>query len=207
MQKDILWRIIIDILWKIISGPWSAIIIVLYAIGSLIYFKQKEILEFITGKLEDKIKIIKIKPVIEWLGITASPVGLTTRLTFRNKSPWRFKIDYINLDLLLTDVQIRNYHYDREKDSKVPEGLVFSNEIMEGYADSWEMETSNKFTEGIIDDFPEPPRVSLKGEVVFSTIRGYRKVRKSIDESEKINREKWEEIKNKIEYQRGLRKR
>ena len=198
---------IIDILWRIIiSPPWS-VIIILYTIFSIIKFELKWILEFITGKLEDKIKIIKFKPVIEWLGITASPVGLTTRLTFRNKSPWRFKIDYINLNLFLAETRMENYHYDREKDSKVPEGLIFSNEIMEEYADSWEMETSNKFPEGIIDDFPEPPRVSLKGEVVFSTIRGYRKVRKSIDESEKINREKWEEIKNTIKHQRGLRKR
>lgn len=197
----------IDILWRIFSVPWVAIIIVLYAIGLLIKFKLKEILEFITGKLKDKIKIFKFEPVIEWLGATTPPVKVTTRLTFSSKSPFRFKIDYINLNLSLAEMHIKNYRYDRERDSKVPEGLIFSKEIMEEYADSWGIKTTDKFIKGIIDELSEPPSVSLKGEVVFSTLRGYRKVPESIDESEDINRKKWEEIKSEIESQRGLKKR
>jgi hypothetical protein len=186
----------IDILRKIIAEPWFAIILILYAIGLVIKIKLKEILEFITGKLEDKIKILEFEPQVEWLGAHTPPLRLTTRLAFSSKSPFRFKIDYINLDLSLVEIHIRNYRYDRDRDSKVPEGLNFS-EIMEGYADSWRIETTDRFTKGIIEDLSEPPSIYLKGEVVFSTIRGHRKVPMLIDKSKNIDRKKWEEIKSK----------
>ena len=190
---------LIDILWKILAEPWWVLIIVLYAIGSVIKIKLKEILEFITGKLEDKIKILKFEPMIEWLG-PHTPFRLTTRLTFSSKSPFRFKIDYINLNLSLAEIHIRTYRYDRKRDSKMPEGLDFPEE-MEDYADSWKIETTDRFTKGIIDDLPAPPSIRLNGEVVFSTIRGYRKVLQPIVQPKDIDRKEWEEIKSEIESQ------
>lgn len=194
----------IDILRKIIAEPWFAIILILYAIGLVIKIKLKDILEFITGKkLKDKIKILEFEPEVEWLKAHTPPFRLTTRLTFSSKSPFRFKIDYINLDLSLAEIHIRNYRYDRERDSKVPEGLNFL-EIMEGYADSWRIETTDRFTKGIIEDLSDPPSIYLKGEVVFSTIRGYRKVPKLIDKPKNIDRKKWEEIKSKYKPLSGV---
>jgi len=194
---------IIEILSTIFAKPWIAIIIVLYAIGVIVNIKLKEILELITGKLEDRIKIPEFKLNVEWIRDGTPPGRVTTYSIFRNNSPFRLKTEYIHLDLFFGKIHIRNYLYDREKDSKVPEGLKIPEDIMGDYADSWNIETADRFSKEMVLDYSDQPQIRLEGEVKFSTLRGYRKVPKSIDESEYIDAKVWKEIKDQVITQQG----
>lgn len=60
--------------------------------------KLKEILERLTEKLEDRIKIPEFKLDVAWLR-NETQGRITTSSIFRNNSPFPFKPEYINMSM------------------------------------------------------------------------------------------------------------